>query len=201
MPVPEIVKLNAATYLQGADPAKPTAAPIGDLVSLIQARSVQVDEGRFGIWISSPGRWHRQITSAEFCFFLEGECTFTPDGGEPIEIRAGDVAPREFKRADGRTLIYSVTALSGGKRLVSYFDITEMKDREAALAEALEKAKLAEAVIDSVPNPIFVKDRNLDFVLANNAFASIFGNSSASGFRSRACAHWYFASSVRPTRQ
>jgi PAS domain S-box-containing protein len=91
------------------------------------------------------------------------------------EIRAGDVAPREFKRADGRTLIYSVTALSGGKRLVSYFDITEMKDREAALAEALEKAKLAEAVIDSVPNPIFVKDRNLDFVLANNAFASIFG--------------------------
>ena len=91
MPVPEIVKLNAATYLQGADPAKPTAAPIGDLVSLIQARSVQVDEGRFGIWISSPGRWHRQITSAEFCFFLEGECTFTPDGGEPIEIRAGDV--------------------------------------------------------------------------------------------------------------
>ncbi|WP_311030868.1 PAS-domain containing protein [Mesorhizobium koreense] len=91
------------------------------------------------------------------------------------EIRAGDVSPREFKRADGRTLIYSVTALSGGKRLVSYFDITEMKDREAALAEALEKAKLAEAVIDSVPNPIFVKDRDLNFVLANNAFASIFG--------------------------
>jgi PAS domain S-box-containing protein len=91
------------------------------------------------------------------------------------EIRAGEVAPREFKRADGRTLIYSVTALSGGKRLVSYFDITEMKDREAALAEALEKAKLAEAVINSVPHPIFVKDRNLDFVLANNAFAAIFG--------------------------
>jgi PAS domain S-box-containing protein len=91
------------------------------------------------------------------------------------EIRAGDAAPREFKRADGRTLIYSVTALSGGKRLVSYYDVTEMKDREAALAEALEKAKLAEAVIDSVPNPIFVKDRNLEFVLANNAFASLFG--------------------------
>jgi len=91
------------------------------------------------------------------------------------EIRAGDVAPREFKRADGRTLIYSVTTLSGGKRLVSYFDITEMKDREAALAEALEKAKLAEAVIDSLPNPIFVKDKDLNFVLANNAFASIFG--------------------------
>ena len=30
------------------------------------------------------------------------------------EIKAGDVAPREFARADGRTMIYSVTALSGG---------------------------------------------------------------------------------------
>ena len=42
------------------------------------------------------------------------------------EIRAGDVAPREFQRADGCTMIYSVTALSAGKRLVCYYDITDM---------------------------------------------------------------------------
>ncbi|MDN2565367.1 PAS-domain containing protein [Aquibium sp. A9E412] len=93
------------------------------------------------------------------------------------EIGGGSVAPREFLRADGRTVIYSVTALSGGKRLVSFFDITDMKTREAALAAALEKSKLAEAVIDSLPNPIFVKDANLEFVLANKAFAGLFGTS------------------------
>ena len=96
------------------------------------------------------------------------------------EIRAGDVAPREFRRADGRTMIYSVTALSGGKRLVSYYDITEMKRREAELAEALERAKLAAAVIDSVSDPIFVKDDKLEFVVANKAFADLFGAPGAS---------------------
>jgi PAS domain S-box-containing protein len=91
------------------------------------------------------------------------------------EIRAGDVSAREFRRADGCTMIYSVTALSGGKRLVSYYDISEMKQREADLAEALEQAKLAAAVIDSVADPIFVKDEKLAFVVANRAFAQTQG--------------------------
>ena len=88
------------------------------------------------------------------------------------EIRGEGVAPREFQRGDGQTLIYSVTALSGGKRLISYFDITAIKEREGQLAEALEQARLAEAVINSVPNPIFVKDAKLNFVMANQAFAA-----------------------------
>lgn len=88
------------------------------------------------------------------------------------EIRGDGVPPREFQRGDGETLIYSVTALSGGKRLVSYFDITGIKEREGQLAEALEQARLAEAVLNSVPNPIFVKDAKLNFVMANQAFAA-----------------------------
>jgi len=95
------------------------------------------------------------------------------------EVRRGDVAPREFRRIDGRTMIYSVKALSGGKRLVCYYDVTDMKDREQRLAEALEKARLAEAVINDVKDPIFVKDENLRFVFANHAFASIFGKTPA----------------------
>ncbi|MBX3531558.1 MAG: PAS-domain containing protein [Rhizobiaceae bacterium] len=90
------------------------------------------------------------------------------------EIAAGDVAPREFRRADGCVMIYSVTALSGGKRLVTYYDITDQKRRETELAAALEKTRLAEAVINSVPDPIFVKDENLDFVLVNQGFANFF---------------------------
>lgn len=95
------------------------------------------------------------------------------------EIRGGDVPPREFQRADGRTIIYSVTSLTDDKRLVSYYDISAMKEREAQLAEALEKARLAEAVIDSVPNPMFVKDAQLRFVMANRAFSDLFGTTTA----------------------
>ncbi|MBA3449354.1 MAG: PAS domain-containing protein, partial [Pseudaminobacter sp.] len=91
------------------------------------------------------------------------------------EISSGDVAPREFRRADGCTVIYSVTALSGGKRLVSYYDVTEMKTREAELAQSHERSRLAEAVINAVKDPIFVKDADLKFVLVNNAFSSLFG--------------------------
>ena len=90
------------------------------------------------------------------------------------EILAGDVAPREFGRADGRTMIYSVTALSGGKRLITYYDISEMKRREREVAEALEKSKLAESVIDGVRDPVFVKDDKLRFVIVNEAFAQLF---------------------------
>ena len=95
------------------------------------------------------------------------------------EISAGNIEPREFKRADGCTLLYSVAALTGGKRLVCYYDITEMKDREAELARTVHMARLAEGVINSVSDPIFVKDHNLDFVLVNEAFANVFSTEPA----------------------
>ncbi|UVK40155.1 PAS domain-containing protein [Mesorhizobium sp. AR10] len=91
------------------------------------------------------------------------------------EIRAGTAGSRQFPRNDGRTLISSMAPLAGGKRLISYVDITEMKDREAKLAEALEKSRLAEAVINGVKDPIFVKDDNLRFVFVNEAFSALFG--------------------------
>jgi len=96
-------------------------------------------------------------------------------GSRLAEIAGGKVEPREFRRADGCTMIYSVAELSGGKRLVSYFDISEMKQREAQLAAALERAKLADAVLNGLHDPIFVKDSQLRFVFANKAFADVFG--------------------------
>ncbi|UDL87999.1 PAS domain-containing protein [Mesorhizobium sp. PAMC28654] len=91
------------------------------------------------------------------------------------EIRAGVPGSRQLPRSDGRTLISSVAPLAGGKRLISYVDVTDMKDREAELADALEKARLAEAVINAVKDPIFVKDDNLRFVFVNEAFSALFG--------------------------
>ncbi|PLP59850.1 hybrid sensor histidine kinase/response regulator [Mesorhizobium loti] len=80
------------------------------------------------------------------------------------EIKAGDVAPREFQRADGRTMIYSVTKLSGGKRLISYVDVSEVKKREA---EAEEARRYLENVLESLPAGVLIYDRDDHFVFAN----------------------------------
>lgn len=44
-----------------------------------------------GIWECSPGRYRRQILSAESMHILSGEARFTPDDGAPITLKAGDV--------------------------------------------------------------------------------------------------------------
>ena len=63
------------------------------------------------------------------------------------EISAGYVEPREFARADGRTMIYSVRALSEGKRMISYFDVTELKQREQELVLARAEVEHASELL------------------------------------------------------
>ncbi len=60
------------------------------------------------------------------------------------EITQGDIPPREFSRRDGVTLIFSCTALSDGKRLLTYFDITAQKNAEKIFKDAEQKAILAD---------------------------------------------------------
>lgn len=43
-----------------------------------------------GVWQCEPGRFERQLAEAEVMHILAGACTFTPTGGEPVAIRAGD---------------------------------------------------------------------------------------------------------------
>ncbi|RUX31256.1 response regulator [Mesorhizobium sp. M2A.F.Ca.ET.042.01.1.1] len=90
------------------------------------------------------------------------------------EIRAGSVAPREFVHADGRTMIFSVTALSGGKRLLTYYDVTEVKRRDAEIERA--NARTAETfsnlslMVDSMPIGVIVVDAELRVEVINQAF-------------------------------
>ena len=73
------------------DESNPVAVPLRESVALTSTSSVERSDGvETGIWECTPGRWRRQIVQQEFCHFVAGRCTFTPDGGEPIEIRAGD---------------------------------------------------------------------------------------------------------------
>lgn len=56
-------------------------------------------------------------------------------------VRRGSVSPTEIRRRDGTVLRYQCVALSDGRRMLTYFDITDLKNREAELrhnSEALE---------------------------------------------------------------
>ena len=44
-----------------------------------------------GTWESSKGVWLVDYKDWEYCHVLEGYCVITPDGGAPIELKAGDV--------------------------------------------------------------------------------------------------------------
>ncbi|MCY1452749.1 hypothetical protein D9M71_696920 [compost metagenome] len=71
--------------------SNPVAVPLGEPVAIASVTSVERNDGvETGIWACTPGRWRRQIMEQEFCHFIQGRCTFTPDGGEPLEISAGD---------------------------------------------------------------------------------------------------------------
>ena len=88
------VLLNPMTLLNTAGPPTTIASPLSDSVS--QVRYIAINSSsrpshRVGVWECTPGRWRRQVTQAEFCHFLSGRATFTPDDGPALEIAAGDV--------------------------------------------------------------------------------------------------------------
>jgi len=89
------------------------------------------------------------------------------------EIRAGYVEPREFSRADGRTMIYSVRALSEGKRMISYFDVSELKQREQELdlarAEMERASELLRGAAGAMAQGLMVTSNNL-IQFANDTF-------------------------------
>jgi hypothetical protein len=68
------------------------AEPLGELVATLRgiSPSEKGEEPDFGIWECTPGKWRRQIRKAEFAHFIAGRCTFRADGGEIVEISAGD---------------------------------------------------------------------------------------------------------------
>jgi len=56
-------------------------------------------------------------------------------------IREGNVAPVEFRRADGRVYQYQCKSLPDGGRMLTFFDITELKRTEQALRESEQRFK------------------------------------------------------------
>nr|WP_313533807.1 cupin domain-containing protein [Brucella anthropi] len=66
-------------------------APVGEQIAFTRtAGNVLTPAGNAGIWECTPGRFRRQVAQAEYSYFIEGEGSFTPDDGKPVEFRAGD---------------------------------------------------------------------------------------------------------------
>jgi len=71
----------------------PVVVPLGQPISQLKClklAEIPEKEVEAGVWECTPGVWRRQVAQAELCHFIAGHCIFTPDGGHPIEIHAGD---------------------------------------------------------------------------------------------------------------
>lgn len=64
--------------------------------------------------------------------------------------------------------------LANGLGILSVCDITEQKKREEQSQIDLDRIGVTEEILDSIPSPLFVKDRNLTYVAVNKAFCSIY---------------------------
>ena len=60
-----------------------------------------------------------------------------------LPMQAGGFPPTEFERADGVALLIQCTVLPDGGRMLTYLDITKMKQNEAMLSEAKAQADAA----------------------------------------------------------
>lgn len=85
-----ITKFRVDDTLAQLPEATPVKAPLGDLVSQVASLGFPSGATKPGVWRCTPGVWRRQVVQAEFCLFLEGDCVFTPDGGAPMTIGAGE---------------------------------------------------------------------------------------------------------------
>jgi uncharacterized protein len=89
----QILTVVRAAERSTMGPANPAKLPIGELVaaqSTAQHQESEAVDASVGVWESSPGVFRRFLKSREFSHIISGWCIFTPDNGEPIELRAGD---------------------------------------------------------------------------------------------------------------
>ena len=91
------------------------------------------------------------------------------------EIRSGNTGSRELPRSDGRTIICSMAELSGGKRLLSYHDVTELKERETALEASMRENEVFQSLIDNVPAAIYAKRPDLKLFYVNKGWCDLTG--------------------------
>eukprot|EP01035_Chromulina_nebulosa_P064971 gene64971-88881_t len=145
------------------------------------------DAYRRQIWGACAERWSGELVGRPFedllrNNFLAGR---TPSDISDVdaycrmrldEIRSGHIETREVAFADGAVTLYSGIKLSGGKFLLSYVDVTKLRERDKQVAEAREMAdrahRLVRAATDAMPEGLMVIEGDV-IVFANPGLASV----------------------------
>ncbi|KQV34109.1 two-component system response regulator [Rhizobium sp. Root73] len=65
--------------------------------------------------------------------------------------------------------------LSNGLGIVAINDVSEQKKRDEQMQLDMERVELTEGILDCLPNPLCVKDRNLSYIAVNKAFCDLHG--------------------------
>ena len=86
------------------------------------------------------------------------------------EIRRGDLAPTEMRMADGRVVQYQCIALPHGGRMLTYFDITALKQREEELRA---KTAILSGTLENIDQGITMVDANLNVIAFNQRFLEL----------------------------
>lgn len=74
--------------------------PIGDKISKVSGYLLNKSENyEMGYWQCSEGEWHCHVAKSEFCHFTEGECIYTSENNEVINIYPNSIAyfPKNWK--------------------------------------------------------------------------------------------------------
>ncbi|MEZ2333941.1 response regulator [Mesorhizobium sp. RCC_202] len=146
--------------------------PIGVIVLDADLRTEVVNRAFYDFWSIDP---RRAAVGCSFRELMEASRGADPYGADEAnwqrhiaqreaEIIVGIASSRQLPRSDGRTLIASLASLPGGKRLISYVDITDMKQREM---EAEDARKNLATVLESLPAGVIIYDRDDKFLFAN----------------------------------
>nr|WP_246688652.1 MULTISPECIES: response regulator [unclassified Mesorhizobium] len=146
--------------------------PIGVMVLDGDLRAEVINNAFYEFWKIDPGRARTGCTLRDL---MEASREADPYGADDAtwqlhiaereaEIRAGVAGSKQLPRTDGRTLIASLSPLPNGKRLLSYLDITDMKQREM---EAEDTRRNLATVLESLPAGVIIYDRDDRFVFAN----------------------------------
>jgi PAS domain S-box-containing protein len=74
--------------------------------------------------------------------------------------------------------------LPNGYNVTTLVDVSEQKKQEEQWRSDLERIALTEEILETLPSPVVIKDRNLTYIAANRAFCTIY-NANADGILGR----------------
>lgn len=91
---------------------------------------------------------------------------------EQISVHWRERFDTQRRDAKNRWARFSKRRLPSGYGICIISDISEQKKREEQWRADVERVQLTEEILDNLPHPVFVQDRNLSVVAVNKSFCS-----------------------------